>query len=227
LRLTDGFLFGPSSAGRGPSGPLGFPRISSGARSRFLCSARLRRAKSSLMRPKGRVAAGARSRLRPCGPRDFPYNPAFWHSNGAQRRKAERPPELMRGKPSSADALRPAPEGANKQPEDCARGGERLSKKRAKVTGMRFDSAAVPATVSGECEMRAPSHGQPLGAFGPPGRRATHALIREPGDRPGRVALCLVQGLARRGNTFVVSDIAGLWGKLPRGHYVADDGRKP
>jgi len=40
--------------------------------------------------------------------------------NGAQRRKADRPPERMRGKPSSADALRPAPEGANKQ----TRGGE-------------------------------------------------------------------------------------------------------
>jgi len=35
--------------------------------------------------------------------------------NGAQRRKADRPPERMRGKPSGADALRPAPEGANKR----------------------------------------------------------------------------------------------------------------
>jgi hypothetical protein len=34
---------------------------------------------------------------------------------GAQRRKAERPPEPLRGKPSSADALRPALEGENKR----------------------------------------------------------------------------------------------------------------
>jgi len=35
--------------------------------------------------------------------------------NGAQRRKADRPPRLMARKPSSADALRPALEGENKQ----------------------------------------------------------------------------------------------------------------
>ena len=130
-----------------------------------------------------------------------PSSIAFWRCIGPQGRKRERAPEPLRGKPSSADALRPAPEGAHKKPEDCARGGERLNKQRAKVTGMRFDSAAVPATVSGECGVRSLfSRGQPLGVFGPPGRRASHAAIREPGDRPGRVALCLVQGLARRGN---------------------------
>jgi hypothetical protein len=37
------------------------------------------------------------------------------HYNGAQRRKADRPPRLTAWKPSSADALRRALEGENKQ----------------------------------------------------------------------------------------------------------------
>jgi len=47
-------------------------------------------------------------------------NIAFWRSVGAQRRKRECAPEPLRGKPSSADALRPALEGAHKKPEDIA-----------------------------------------------------------------------------------------------------------
>ena len=35
LGSTRNFLFSPSDAGRGPSGPLGFRRISGGARSRL------------------------------------------------------------------------------------------------------------------------------------------------------------------------------------------------
>ena len=68
----------------------------------------------------GLKAASLRARVRACGAARR-YNARTrgrGQTLGAKRRKAERPPEPLRGKPSSADALRPALEGENKESEN-------------------------------------------------------------------------------------------------------------
>jgi len=86
-------------------------------------------------------------RRRPVGPaalraEEHPSIVEIWCCNGAWRRKADgRPQRCWR---------------SQRERGYCGRAGERLRSKRAKVTGMRFDAAAVPATVSGEYAVRAP-----------------------------------------------------------------------
>jgi hypothetical protein len=64
------------------------------------------------MRPKGRVAAGALAALRAV---TAPERNDMRETLGAQRRKAKRPPPLMRGKPRQTDVRRPVSEGENKK----------------------------------------------------------------------------------------------------------------
>jgi hypothetical protein len=105
-----------------------------------------------------------------------------------------------------------------------------LSRRCVSVTGMRFNSAAVPATVSGECGVRSPFQGAATGGLCDP-REGEHSMRRSVSQETDRgVSLYAgFRGWPGAENTFVVSDIVGLWGGQPPplGRHVADDGRNP